>query len=129
MSGEPASWTHATAIRTGIEGRAHSRRRERRQSRNSRRLGIPRLENVLLHGSALDSTSCPQCVPVYHSFGVLCNTSAERLNWPSPQVLAHTGRRISVRTRNARYSADPDVSRHGLEAIWCTRSAWCAHPS
>jgi hypothetical protein len=25
-------------------------------------------------------------------------------------------------------SADPDVSRHGLESIWCTRPAWCAQP-
>ena len=22
-----------------------------------------------------------------------------------------------------------DISRHGLEPIWCSRSAWCAQPS
>jgi len=29
---------------------------------------------------------------------------------------------------DARTSADPDVSPHGLEAIWCTRAARCAQP-
>ena len=26
-----------------------------------------------------------------------------------------------MRVSNVRYSADPDVSRHGLESIWCTQ--------
>ena len=32
---------------------------------------------------------------------------------------------IASSRSNTLLSADPDVSRHGLEAIWCTRAVWC----